>query len=64
MPSLSLSLGWYPGGSAAPSPKKNSSIARAIMSCASFCQGIRRYSFRIIRIRSSQSFHARADTCS
>ena len=31
---------------------------RAMSSCASFCQGINRYSFRIIFIRSSQSFHA------
>ena len=32
--------------------------------CASFCQGIRRYSLRIIFIRSSQSFQAWAETCS
>src|SRR5260221_8004696 len=36
----------------------------ATRSCASFCQGIRRYSFRIIFIRSSQSFHASLDTWS
>jgi hypothetical protein len=52
------SCGLYSGGSADPSPKKKSSICRAIRSWASFCQGIRRYSLRIIFIRSSQSFHA------
>src|SRR3954467_608976 len=56
--------GTYPGGSAAPSPKKKSSICFATRSCASFCHGIRRYSFRIIFIRSSQSFHASFDTLS
>ena len=50
--------GTYPGGSAAPSPKKKSSICLAISSCASFCHGIRRYSLRIIFMRSSQSFQA------
>ena len=35
--------GTNPGGSAAPAPKKKSSMCRAINSCASFCHGIRRY---------------------
>ena len=33
-------------------------------SCASFCHGIRRYSLRIIFMRSSQSFHASTETLS
>ena len=37
---------------------------RAISSWASFCQGIRRYSFRIIFWRSSQSFQAWTETFS
>src|SRR2546423_4146987 len=36
----------------------------ATRSWASFCQGIKRYSLRIIFIRSSQSFHASFDTLS
>src|SRR4051794_12328228 len=32
--------------------------------CASFCQGIRRYSLRIIFMRSSHSFHASLETLS
>src|SRR5258707_5056571 len=56
--------GTYPGGNAAPSPKKNSSICLATSSCASFCHGMRRYSLRIIFIRSSQSFQASAEILS
>src|SRR6185436_12287062 len=56
--------GTYPGGRAAPSPKKKSSMCLATRSCASFCQGMSRYSLRIIFMRSSQSFHASLDTCS
>src|SRR5712691_2377672 len=56
--------GTYPGGSAAPSPKKKSSMCLATRSCASFCHGISRYSLRIIFIRSSQSFHASFETFS
>src|SRR3954454_17396239 len=56
--------GMYPGGSAADSPKKKSSMCLATRSCASFCQGIRRYSFRIIFMRSSQSFQASLETLS
>src|SRR5437870_4265953 len=56
--------GTYPGGSAAPSPKKNSSICLATSSCASFCHGMRRYSLRIIFMRSSQSFQASAEMLS
>jgi hypothetical protein len=56
--------GTYPGGRAAPSPKKKSSMCFATSSCASFCHGIRRYSLRIIFMRSSQSFHASAETFS
>src|SRR3954471_18087284 len=56
--------GTYPGGSAAPSPKKKSSMCFATRSCASFCQGIRRYSLRIIFMRSSHSFHASLETLS
>ena len=37
---------------------------RPINSCASFCQGMSRYSLRIIFIRSSHSFHACAETFS
>src|SRR5688572_19230990 len=36
----------------------------AMRSCASFCHGINRYSFRIIFMRSSQSFQAWAETFS
>src|SRR5256885_12829976 len=43
--------GTYPGGRAALSPKKKSSMCLATRSCASFCQGMRRYSLRIIFIR-------------
>ena len=53
-----------PGGKAAPSPKKKSSICFAMSSCASFCHGIRRYSLRIIFMRSSQSFQAWTETFS
>src|SRR5436190_22855213 len=53
--------GTYPGGSAAPSPKKKSSMCLATSSCASFCHGIRRYSLRIIFMRSSQSFQPSAE---
>ena len=56
--------GTYPGGSAAPSPKKKSSMCFATSSWASFCQGIRRYSLRIIFIRSSHSFQASAEMLS
>src|SRR5580765_3617690 len=56
--------GTYPGGRAAPSPKKKSSICLATRSWASFCQGIRRYSLRIIFMRSSHSFQASLDTLS
>src|SRR3954471_23308827 len=56
--------GTYPGGSAAPSPKKKSSMCLATRSCASFCHGIRRYSLRIIFMRSSHSFHASLETLS
>ncbi len=56
--------GTYPGGSAALSPKKKSSMCLATRSWASFCHGISRYSLRIIFIRSSQSFHASSETCS
>src|SRR3954469_8280418 len=54
----------YSGGRAEPSPKKKSSMCLATRSCASFCQGIRRYSLRIIFIRSSHNFHASFDTLS
>src|SRR6185503_12202903 len=54
----------YPGGSAADSPKKKSSMCLATRSCASFCHGIRRYSLRIIFMRSSHSFQAWAETFS
>src|SRR5476649_1016292 len=60
----SACCGTYPGGSAAPSPKKKSSMCLATRSWASFCHGISRYSFRIIFMRSSQSFHASFDTLS
>src|SRR3954464_9547103 len=56
--------GTYPGGSAALSPKKKSSMCLATRSCASFCHGMSRYSLRIIFMRSSQSFHASTDTFS
>src|SRR5476651_538427 len=56
--------GTYPGGRAAPSPKKKSSMCLATRSCASFCHGISRYSLRIIFMRSSQSFHASFETLS
>src|SRR5665213_2241141 len=57
-PAYLACCGMYPGGSAAPSPKKKSSMCLATRSWASFCQGMSRYSFRIIFIRSSQSFQA------
>src|SRR5262245_9079591 len=50
--------GTYPGGSAAPSPKKKSSMCLAIRSCASRCHGMSRYSLRIIFMRSSHIFQA------
>ena len=56
--------GTNPGGSAAPSPKKNSSMCFAMRSWDSFWKGSRRYSLRIIFIRSSHISHASAETCS
>src|ERR1700704_2753662 len=56
--------GTYPGGRAAPSPTKKSSMCLATRSWASFCHGMRRYSLRIIFMRSSQSFQASFETLS
>ena len=44
--------------------EEESSICFLISSWPSFCQGISRYSLRIIFWRSSQSFHACAETFS
>src|SRR5688572_7143337 len=55
-------FGLYSGGRASVPPKKKSSICFAINCWASFCHGIRRYSLRIIFIRSSHIFHACPET--